>query len=87
VHRLIQNKADGKLVELSGAASSMGAVPREGGLGPSQADALSAAKIEAIGIEYSYLLTTQLDSQLLFYEEQMTDLRTQLIEFESLVES
>ena len=37
VHRLIQNKADGKLVELPSAASSMGATPREGGLGPSQA--------------------------------------------------
>jgi len=86
VHRLIQNKADGKLVELPSAASSMGAVPREGGLGPSQADALSAEKIEAIGIEYSYLLTTQLDSQRSFYEEQTTDLRTQVGELKSLVE-
>ncbi|KIM44535.1 hypothetical protein M413DRAFT_442504 [Hebeloma cylindrosporum] len=86
VHRLIQNKADGKLVELPSAASSMGAVPREGGLGPSQADALSAEKIEAIGIEYSYLLTTQLDSQRSFYEEQTTELRTQIDGLKSLVE-
>ena len=64
----------------------MGAVPREGGLGPSQADALSAEKIEAIGIEYSYLLTTQLDSQRSFYEEQTTELRTQVNDLKSLVE-
>ena len=57
-----QNKADGKLVELPSAASSMGATPREGGLGPSQAGA-RAEKIEVIGIEYSYLLTSQLDLQ------------------------
>ncbi|KAF8967694.1 hypothetical protein BDZ97DRAFT_1656175 [Flammula alnicola] len=86
VHRLIQNKADGKLVELPSAASSMGATPREGGLGPSQADALSAEKIEAIGIEYSYLLTSQLDSQRAFYEEQTTELRSQVGELKSLVE-
>lgn len=64
----------------------MGAVPRESGLGPSQADALSAEKIEAIGIEYSYLLTTQLDSQRSFYEEQTTELRTQIDGLKSLVE-
>jgi BRCA1-associated protein len=80
VHRLIQNKADGKLVELPSAASSMGVTPREGGLGPSQADTLSAEKVEAIGIEYSYLLTSQLDSQRSFYEEQTTDLRSQISE-------
>ncbi|KAF8202196.1 hypothetical protein BJ912DRAFT_1019133 [Pholiota molesta] len=87
VHRLIQNKADGKLVELPSAASSMGATPREGGLGPSQADALTAEKIEAIGIEYSYLLTSQLDSQRAFYDEQTIELRTQVGELKSLMET
>ena len=87
VHRLIQNKADGKLVELPSAASSMGATPREGGLGPSQADALSAEKIEAIGIEYSYLLTSQLDSQRSFYEEQTTDMRSQINSLTGLVQN
>lgn len=38
-------------------------------MGPSPADALAAEKVEAIGIEYSYLLTSQLDSQRAFYEE------------------
>ncbi|KAG2366923.1 hypothetical protein BDR07DRAFT_1273516 [Suillus spraguei] len=87
VHRLIQNKADGKLVELPSAASSMGVNSRDDGtLGPSHADSLSAEKIEAIGIEYSYLLTSQLDSQRLFYEEQTTELKTQVEELRNLVE-
>ncbi|KAF5373345.1 hypothetical protein D9615_007463 [Tricholomella constricta] len=86
VHRLIQNKADGKLVELPSAASSTGIPPRDGALGPSQADALSAEKIEAIGIEYSYLLTSQLDSQRSYYEEQTTELRSQVGELKGLVE-
>jgi len=87
VHRLIQNKADGKLVELPSAASSMGVNSRDDGtLGPSDADSLSAEKIEAIGIEYSYLLTSQLDSQRLFYEEQTAELKTQVDELRNLVE-
>ena len=88
VHRLIQNKADGKLVELpSASAMTMGASGRSDGGGPSAADALNAEKIEAIGIEYSYLLTSQLDSQRTFYEEQTTELRTQLSELRTVVES
>ncbi|EDR14071.1 uncharacterized protein LACBIDRAFT_305484 [Laccaria bicolor S238N-H82] len=86
VHRLIQNKADGKLVELPSAASSMGVTPRDGSLGPSQADALSAEKIEAIGIEYSYLLSSQLDSQRSFYEDQTTELTAQVIDLRGLIE-
>jgi BRCA1-associated protein len=86
VHRLIQNKADGKLVELPSAAASIDTVPRESGLGPSQADALSAEKIEAIGIEYSYLLTSQLDSQRAYYEEQNDELQTQLSELKCIIE-
>lgn len=87
VHRLIQNKADGKIVELPSAASSAGMITRDGStLGPTHADTLSAEKIEAIGIEYSYLLTSQLDSQREFYEEQATELKTQVERLESQVE-
>ena len=74
-------------MELPSAASSMGMTPREGSLGPSQADALSAEKVEAIGIEYSYLLTSQLDSQRSFYEEQTTDLKSKISELSVLVEN
>ncbi|THH01056.1 hypothetical protein EW026_g1586 [Hermanssonia centrifuga] len=84
------NKADGKLVELPSAASSMtmgGAASQRGeGGGPSAADALSAEKIEAIGIEYSYLLTSQLDSQRTYYETQTAELTTQVGELRSLID-
>ncbi|KAG8967404.1 hypothetical protein FRC03_010020 [Tulasnella sp. 419] len=90
VHRLIQNKADGKLVELPSASSMTTAGMAEAevsetstntrGLGPSPADTLAAEKIEAIGIEYSYLLMTQLDSQRAYYEEQQASLEAKLVE-------
>ncbi|KAH9852054.1 zf-UBP-domain-containing protein [Lenzites betulinus] len=86
VHRLIQNKADGKLVELPSAAAGVGTRSDSGGGGPTAADALTAEKIEAIGIEYSYLLTSQLDSQRTFYEEQTTELRSQVESMQSLIE-
>ncbi|KAG5342452.1 hypothetical protein C0989_001516 [Termitomyces sp. Mn162] len=86
VHRLIQNKADGKLVELPSAASSTGVPPRDGSLGPTQADALSAEKIEAIGIEYSYLLTSQLESQRSYYEDEEKRLKNQLAELKGQVD-
>jgi len=87
VHRLIQNKADGKLVELPSAASSVGGSnANAGGLGPGPSDALTAEKIEAIGIEYSYLLTSQLDSQRMFYEEQSAELKMQVGELKTVVE-
>ncbi|KII85840.1 hypothetical protein PLICRDRAFT_44258 [Plicaturopsis crispa FD-325 SS-3] len=88
VHRLIQNKADGKLVELPSASmgGSREGGTTDGGLGPSLADRLSAEKIEAIGIEYSYLLTSQLDSQRAYYEEQMNSLQSKVLETLGMVE-
>lgn len=87
VHRLIQNKADGKLVELPSAATSSAAGGgREGsGMGPGPSDALTAEKIEAIGIEYSYLLTSQLDSQRSFYEDRVSELETTVSDLKGLV--
>jgi BRCA1-associated protein len=54
VHRLIQNKADGKLVELPSAG--MGEEGEGGGKGPSKKDAMGAEKIEAIGMEYVLII-------------------------------
>lgn len=86
VHRLIQNKADGKLVELPSAATSSTAGGREGsGMGPGPSDALTAEKIEAIGIEYSYLLTSQLDSQRSFYEDRVNELEMTVSDLKGLV--
>lgn len=56
------------LAASSASASSGAGVGGHHG-GPSHADALAAEKVEAIGIEYSYLLTSQLDSQRAYYEE------------------
>lgn len=63
VHRLIQNKADGKLVELG--SSGRG---REG----DDEDGLRKEKAEDIGMEYTYLLTSQLDSQRTYFEQKVT---------------
>ena len=86
VHRLIQNRADGKLVELPSASISSTAMGGERGLGPGPADAMAAEKVEAIGIEYSYLLTSQLDSQRAYYEEQTAELRDKLSEARAQLE-
>lgn len=83
VHRLIQNVADGKLVELPSASMRTG--DDTGAGGPSTSDSLTAEKIEAIGIEYSYLLTSQLDSQRAFYEEQTTALQVEVSGLKSVV--
>lgn len=52
VHRLLQNKSDGKVVEVDNASVRA-----------------SEEKIDAFQLEYTYLLTNQLDTQRKFYEE------------------
>ncbi|KAI8639115.1 hypothetical protein BD408DRAFT_421857 [Parasitella parasitica] len=74
VHRLIQNAVDGKLVELPSTTedSSINA---------------SQEKMEAISLEYNYLLNTQLDSQRIYYERQMDQVAAQLSEMRSKTRS
>jgi BRCA1-associated protein len=55
VHRLIQNKADGKLVQMNDTASDLN----------------SDEKVDSITLEYNYLLTTQLESQRAYFEERL----------------
>jgi BRCA1-associated protein len=62
VHRLIQNKSDGKLVELSGPSDK------------ESAKKLSQDKLDALGLEFSYLLTSSLESQRQFYEDQLAEI-------------
>lgn len=54
VHRLVQNKTDGKLVELDERASME-----------------HDEKIDSIQLEYTYLLTSQLESQRAYFEERI----------------
>jgi BRCA1-associated protein len=69
VHRLIQTKSDGKLVEFP-PVTSTGTFfhPADRAVD----DDLSREKLDAMGMEYTYLLTTQLDSQRVYYEERIT---------------
>ena len=68
VHRLIQTKSDGKLVEFPPLASS-GAYYRPSDRGGE--DDGSNEKLDAMGMEYTYLLTSQLESQRVYYEERI----------------
>lgn len=70
VHRLIQSKTDGKLVELnvhcSHAVKGCGSCECSGDLGINEA--MLSSKVEAIVNEYNELLSTQLESQKLYFE-------------------
>jgi len=68
VHRLIQTKSDGKLVEFPPVASTGTFYhPADRAV----EDDISREKLDAMGMEYTYLLTSQLDSQRLYYEERI----------------
>ncbi|RCH92563.1 hypothetical protein CU098_000557, partial [Rhizopus stolonifer] len=47
---------------------------------PTQEQAAQSEKLEVMSIEYSYLLTSQLDSQRIYYENQMDQISSQLSE-------
>jgi BRCA1-associated protein len=79
VHRLIHNRADGKLVELPSSSNALNGGSaggnRDSTLGPGPDDMRAAEKVEAVGLEYANLLTSQLDSQRAYFEEQAAELR------------
>jgi BRCA1-associated protein len=62
VHRIIQSKTDGKLVELP-AADHSALDP------PDWSDAVPREKLENMSVEYTHLLTSQLESQRAYFEE------------------
>jgi len=66
VHRLIRAKGDGKVVELP-------SNNRGGGNAGSSADddVVPRAKVEAMGLEYTHLLTSQLESQRVYFEQKI----------------
>jgi BRCA1-associated protein len=70
VHRLIQNKADGKLVDLPG-ASSGDAKGVNGGMAAYGADMVPREKMESMGTEYAYLLQSQLENQRSYFQDQL----------------
>lgn len=64
VHRLIRYKGDGKVVELPERSSRSGPGQSE--------DVVPRAKLENIGLEYTHLITSQLESQRAYYEEMIS---------------
>ncbi|KAI5293330.1 hypothetical protein KEM52_005639 [Ascosphaera acerosa] len=64
VHRIIQNQADGKLVELP-AADDSALEP------PDWSDAVPREKLDNMSLEYTHLLTSQLESQRKYFEEKV----------------
>ncbi|KAI1499491.1 hypothetical protein F5X99DRAFT_389630 [Biscogniauxia marginata] len=66
VHRLIRDKGDGKVVELPGHQDG------PNGHGHESDDVVPRAKLENIGMEYTHLLTSQLESQRVYFEEMLS---------------
>ncbi len=66
VHRLIRDKGDGKVVELPRNNPPDGQRPARGG---EDEDVVPRAKLDGIGMEYTHLLTSQLESQRVYFEE------------------
>ncbi|KAJ9588923.1 hypothetical protein L9F63_017801 [Diploptera punctata] len=64
VHRLLQNKGDGKLVE---------------GSAPAGKQQFDDEKLDSVQLEFTYLLTSQLDSQRLYFEDKITRLEQQAL--------
>jgi BRCA1-associated protein len=64
VHRIMQSKSDGKLVELPSA-------PANYDHNSSYDDSVPREKLDNISMEYTHLLTSQLESQRLYYEEKL----------------
>ncbi len=73
VHRLIQNKADGKLVELPAEHTEISTLDNMDTIPIAM---YSEQKLDEIGLEFSHLLTTSLESQRLYYEDQTNEICT-----------
>lgn len=77
VHRLLQNRADGKLVAVDDPTDE----PEPSSHGVTEEDSqmmetMVESKIESIAHEYTMLLTSQLEQQRLYYEDQHARLET-----------
>ncbi|OIW25145.1 zf-UBP-domain-containing protein [Coniochaeta ligniaria NRRL 30616] len=74
VHRLIRDKGDGKVVELPRDERARGGNRQSGGVeeGDGDGDVVPRAKLDSIGMEYTHLLTSQLESQRVYFEEMVS---------------
>lgn len=69
VHRLIRDKGDGKVVELPRNNNNDRQAGGAPGARTGDEDVVPRAKLDSIGMEYTHLLTSQLESQRLYFEE------------------
>ncbi|KAL2016855.1 hypothetical protein VTK56DRAFT_2930 [Thermocarpiscus australiensis] len=70
VHRLIRDKGDGKIVELPRNTNNDRRTTGPGAPGAGDdEDVVPRAKLDRIGMEYTHLLTSQLESQRVYFEE------------------
>ncbi|KAL8777251.1 MAG: hypothetical protein Q9213_007944 [Squamulea squamosa] len=68
VHRIVQDKADGKLMELPASAVDTREAMHDGDAWD-QEDYVPREKLDNIGLEYTHLLTSQLESQRTYFAE------------------
>lgn len=69
VHRLIRQKGEGKVVEFPSSTETTTSTTRNVQGGQPDMDVVPRAKLDNIGMEYTHLLTSQLESQRLYFEE------------------
>ena len=79
VHRLIQNNADGKLVEVPDPNS-----PANKG---STTKGKTATTMDALVVEYNYLLTSQLESQRVYFEQREAEKQAYIRSLEEKIET
>ncbi|KAL7924623.1 zf-UBP domain-containing protein [Trichoderma austrokoningii] len=80
VHRLIRDKGDGKVVELP--MRSNDTANSEG----EEDDVIPRAKLQTIGLEYTHLITSQLESQRAYYEEMINKMADKASKFSATAE-
>ncbi|PTB44007.1 uncharacterized protein TrAFT101_002570 [Trichoderma asperellum] len=80
VHRLIRDKGDGKVVELP--MRSNDTANSEG----EEDDVVPRAKLQTIGLEYTHLITSQLESQRAYYEEMINKMVDKASRFSATAE-
>jgi BRCA1-associated protein len=77
VHRLVQNKEDGKLVEINDPFSSSQERSMTPGLSDAQEGEVVHRKLEGFASQYYTLLKSQLEQQRTFYEQRLQEVRSE----------
>ncbi|KAI7900546.1 BRCA1-associated protein 2-domain-containing protein [Cokeromyces recurvatus] len=87
VHRLIQNTVDGGLVELPSMHRTTQA-PETSSLSNTSTTSDNHEKLmDSLSADHTYMMTSQLDSQRIYYEEQLEGLMKQLTVFTNQIKS